>query len=200
MVNGVAHGPLPGTTAVPASHALLQGRRRAVPGAVARQGLPGGERPGGGPQRLRPHHRGRRLHLAWPPAARPTATPSWCPRKTPTAPWTPPPASAAARAWPCARTPRRRCSWRPRSRTWVCCRKASRSATRRAWPWWRRRNAELFGSCTNIGECEAVCPKEIKLEVIARMNRDFLRAKWTGRGASREDQAEAASGKTTAGR
>jgi succinate dehydrogenase / fumarate reductase iron-sulfur subunit len=41
---------------------------------------------------------------------------------------------------------------------------------------------ELFGSCTNIGECEAVCPKEIKLEVIARMNRDFLRASWTDRG------------------
>jgi len=40
---------------------------------------------------------------------------------------------------------------------------------------------ELFGSCTNIGECEAVCPKEIKLEVIARMNRDFLRASWTSR-------------------
>ena len=33
---------------------------------------------------------------------------------------------------------------------------------------------EMFGSCTNIGECEAVCPKEIKLEVIARMNRDYL--------------------------
>jgi succinate dehydrogenase / fumarate reductase, iron-sulfur subunit len=41
---------------------------------------------------------------------------------------------------------------------------------------------ELFGSCTNIGECEAVCPKEIKLEVIARMNRDYLRASWTERG------------------
>jgi succinate dehydrogenase / fumarate reductase, iron-sulfur subunit len=41
---------------------------------------------------------------------------------------------------------------------------------------------ELFGSCTNIGECEAVCPKEIKLEVIARMNRDFLWASWTERG------------------
>ncbi len=40
---------------------------------------------------------------------------------------------------------------------------------------------ELFGSCTNIGECEAVCPKEIKLEVIARMNRDFIRASLTGR-------------------
>ena len=35
---------------------------------------------------------------------------------------------------------------------------------------------ELFGSCTNIGECEAVCPKEIRLEAIARMNRDFLTA------------------------
>jgi succinate dehydrogenase / fumarate reductase, iron-sulfur subunit len=42
---------------------------------------------------------------------------------------------------------------------------------------------ERFGSCTNIGECEAVCPKEIRLEVIARMNRDFLRATWRGRGA-----------------
>jgi succinate dehydrogenase / fumarate reductase iron-sulfur subunit len=43
-------------------------------------------------------------------------------------------------------------------------------------------NAELFGSCTNIGECEAVCPKDIRLEVIARMNRDFFQATWGGRG------------------
>lgn len=42
-------------------------------------------------------------------------------------------------------------------------------------------NAEMFGSCTNIGECEAVCPKEIKLEVIARMNRDFIRSSLSGR-------------------
>ena len=40
---------------------------------------------------------------------------------------------------------------------------------------------EKFGSCTNIGECEAVCPKGIKLEVIALMNRDFLRASVTER-------------------
>jgi len=40
---------------------------------------------------------------------------------------------------------------------------------------------EMFGSCTNIGECEAVCPKEIRLEVIARMNRDYLFGSWTGR-------------------
>ena len=58
----------------------------------------------------------------------------------------------------------------------------------------------LFGSCTNIGECEAVCPKEIKLEVIARMNRDFLRANWTGRGDGlRDDEAEVAASKPLAG-
>ena len=41
--------------------------------------------------------------------------------------------------------------------------------------------AEGFGACTNIGECEAICPKQIRLEFIARMNRDFLRASWTDR-------------------
>jgi succinate dehydrogenase / fumarate reductase, iron-sulfur subunit len=46
---------------------------------------------------------------------------------------------------------------------------------------------EKFGSCTNIGECEAVCPKEIRLEVIAHMNRDFLRAQWRKRGAMGDD-------------
>ena len=34
---------------------------------------------------------------------------------------------------------------------------------------------EEFGSCTNHAECEAVCPKEIPLEFIARLNRDLLR-------------------------
>jgi succinate dehydrogenase / fumarate reductase iron-sulfur subunit len=43
-------------------------------------------------------------------------------------------------------------------------------------------NQEVFGSCTNIGACEAVCPKSIKLEVIARMNRDYIKAAWTHRG------------------
>jgi succinate dehydrogenase / fumarate reductase iron-sulfur subunit len=46
---------------------------------------------------------------------------------------------------------------------------------------------EIFGSCTNIGECEAVCPKEIKLSVIALMNHDFLKAKWAGRAGLADD-------------
>ena len=37
-------------------------------------------------------------------------------------------------------------------------------------------NMEAFGNCTNIGECTGVFPKEIPLEVIATMNRDYLLA------------------------
>ena len=37
-------------------------------------------------------------------------------------------------------------------------------------------STELFGSCTNHGECEAVCPKKIPIEFIGRMNRDLLHA------------------------
>lgn len=37
---------------------------------------------------------------------------------------------------------------------------------------------EGFGNCTNIGSCEAACPKEISLDVISRMNREYLRAVW----------------------
>ena len=46
---------------------------------------------------------------------------------------------------------------------------------------------ETFGNCTNIGECEAVCPKNISLEVIARMNRDFLRGSFLWRSGSGGD-------------
>jgi len=38
----------------------------------------------------------------------------------------------------------------------------------------------MFGSCTNAGECEAVCPKQIRLAFIARLNRDLLAASFTG--------------------
>jgi succinate dehydrogenase / fumarate reductase, iron-sulfur subunit len=33
-----------------------------------------------------------------------------------------------------------------------------------------------FGSCSNHGECEAVCPKGISIDFIARMNREFAKA------------------------
>lgn len=37
-------------------------------------------------------------------------------------------------------------------------------------------DAEGFGNCSNHGECEAACPKEISIKVISRMRRDALRA------------------------
>jgi succinate dehydrogenase / fumarate reductase iron-sulfur subunit len=40
-----------------------------------------------------------------------------------------------------------------------------------------RMDAEGFGNCTNEGECEAVCPKLISISNIARMNREYIRAK-----------------------
>jgi succinate dehydrogenase / fumarate reductase iron-sulfur subunit len=37
-------------------------------------------------------------------------------------------------------------------------------------------DAEGFGGCTNIGECAAVCPKEIPLDVISQLNADLRTA------------------------
>ena len=37
-------------------------------------------------------------------------------------------------------------------------------------------DAEGFGACTNTGACAAECPKEISLDNIARLNREFLSA------------------------
>jgi succinate dehydrogenase / fumarate reductase iron-sulfur subunit len=41
--------------------------------------------------------------------------------------------------------------------------------------------ARGFGACSNFRECEAVCPKGISIDWIARMNRDYLKAKLSGR-------------------
>jgi succinate dehydrogenase / fumarate reductase iron-sulfur subunit len=41
-----------------------------------------------------------------------------------------------------------------------------------------RADAEGFGNCSNEGECEAVCPKEIPISNIARMYRDYYKALW----------------------
>jgi succinate dehydrogenase / fumarate reductase, iron-sulfur subunit len=40
----------------------------------------------------------------------------------------------------------------------------------------RQMDLEGFGHCTLYGECQEACPKEISIDTITRMNRDFLRA------------------------
>ena len=47
-------------------------------------------------------------------------------------------------------------------------------------------NNELFGSCTNMQECEATCPKGISIENIAIMNRHFIEASFAERPAMAE--------------
>ena len=48
---------------------------------------------------------------------------------------------------------------------------------------WKRTEAmvetmeSFFGACTNHGECEEACPKEISLDFIAFMNRDYVKSK-----------------------
>ena len=39
---------------------------------------------------------------------------------------------------------------------------------------------ESFGACTNYRSCEAVCPKEISIQNIARMRREFMKAAFKG--------------------
>ncbi|MDE0269311.1 MAG: succinate dehydrogenase/fumarate reductase iron-sulfur subunit [Acidimicrobiaceae bacterium] len=52
---------------------------------------------------------------------------------------------------------------------------------------WRRTEAmvetmeQYFGSCTNHGECHTACPKEISLDFIALLNRDYIKAKTKNR-------------------
>ena len=48
---------------------------------------------------------------------------------------------------------------------------------------------EHFGHCTFYGECQEACPKQISIDTIVRMNRDFIRATLTAR-----DETSAAGG------
>ena len=47
---------------------------------------------------------------------------------------------------------------------------------RRALKMVQQMELEDFGSCTLHGECQEACPKEISIDTITRMNRDFIRA------------------------
>jgi succinate dehydrogenase / fumarate reductase iron-sulfur subunit len=48
---------------------------------------------------------------------------------------------------------------------------------------------EHFGHCTLFGECQDACPKQISIDVIARMNRDYLQAVITARPERRSGDA-----------
>lgn len=49
-------------------------------------------------------------------------------------------------------------------------------AKTRVWNMVAQADKEGFGACTNTGDCEAVCPKEIKMNHISYMNKSFIKA------------------------
>jgi len=51
-----------------------------------------------------------------------------------------------------------------------------REKDRRVWNMVKQMEKEGFGNCTNTGACEIVCPKDVSVDFIARMNRDFATA------------------------
>ena len=134
------HGARPGARdhRLPVDHAPLQGRRRADPRALARQGLPHGQGPGRRSPRLRPHHRRPAATSPFPPARRRRQRhPGWQRDRGP---------QHGRRRLHRLRSlrgglPQRfgRAVYRgqdhpPR----VSFRKASRSSNAARWPWWRR--------------------------------------------------------------
>lgn len=48
--------------------------------------------------------------------------------------------------------------------------------------------AQGFGACTNHGECEAACPKEISVRFIAKLNRELIRAAFSSETAKQVTQ------------
>ncbi len=51
-------------------------------------------------------------------------------------------------------------------------------------------DVEGFGHCTLYGECQEACPKEISIDTIARMNRDYM----TATISHREERVQAGTG------
>lgn len=83
---------------------------------------------------------------------------------------------------------RRRAHVKPGSSAGVVGRQSGDTARRperahRASAMVRQMDAEGFGNCSNEGECEVVCPKEIAPESIARMRREYFRAVLVGKKA-----------------
>ena len=170
-------GPRPpeGHGHLPAPHAQVLRRRRDLHRAVAGPGLPGAARPDRRPAGVRPHHRGRRLHHR-PHRRRPRRQPhprAQGGRATP--PWTPPPASAAGPAWPRAPTAAAQLFTAAKLQhlNLLPQGQAERYAAHQGDG---RHDGGVLRLLHEPRECQEACPKEISIDFIAYMNRDYVKA------------------------
>ena len=159
------------------AHAQLRRRRRDRRRAVARDTVSRHQGPRRRPQR---HSTGSSRPADTSPHQRaplPTRRPCRCPRRAPKPRSTQRPASVAAPALRHAPTARRRCSLRredhPPGRLYP---RASPNVGPARSPWSTSTTPKGSAGCTQIGECTAVCPKGIQLDVISRYHRDVLSA------------------------
>ena len=114
------------------------------------------------------------------------------PSRKPTWPWTRRRASAAERVSLHARTLPPCSSRLPKCHISTCLPQGQTERYDRAVLMVDAMDAEGFGGCTNIGECSAVCPKEIGLDFIAQLNREYL-----ARQAERRGYAQRVGGNRT---
>ena len=181
MINGQAHGPQRGTATCQLHMRKFDDGDVINVEPWRRRGVPGREGPRRQPQRVRPHHRGRRLHHASTPGAAPEANLIPVPKVVADAAFD---AAACIGCGACVAACPNGAGAAVHvgqgRRTSTCCRRARPSATRGSRPW-STPMEEYFGSCTNHGECEEACPKSISIDYIALMNRDYVKAKFKNR-------------------
>ena len=187
MVNGVAHGPEPGTTVCQLHMRRFKDGDTIVIEPWRAKAFPVAQGPGGRSRGARPHHPRRRLHVDQRRLGAGRQRHSGCRRRRPTQ------AMDYAQCIGCGACV-------------AACKNASAALftsakiahlallpqgqperQRRVTAMVDRMDAEGFGSCSNEGECEAVCPKEISIAGIARMNREYAKARSLGSRRSGSD-------------
>ena len=100
------------------------------------------------------------------------------PRPMPTLRWMPLPASVAVPALRPVRTARRCFFVAARVSSLAKLPQGRVEGARRAKAMVAKMDELGFGNCTNTGACQAECPKMISISHIARLNREFLSAKF----------------------
>jgi succinate dehydrogenase / fumarate reductase iron-sulfur subunit len=166
VINGVAHGPGHGTTTCQLTCASFKDGDTIVDGAVPRQGVPGDQGPGGRSQRPSTASSQAGGYVSVNTGAAPDGNAIPVPKETPTRDGRGGLHRLRRLRGGLQERQRRMLFVSPRSATWRCCRRANRSERRRH----RHGRADGQGRlrrCSNEGECEAVCPKQISISSIA---------------------------------
>ncbi len=144
---------------LPAAHAAIQGWRHHHARALAGGGVSCGQRPGGGPERLRPHHSVRRLHVGEHRRRARRQCHTGIRGLPPRPLWTRRSALAAGPVSPRAKTRQRPSSRPPRSRTWRSCPRAGSRPGAASLIWWNEWTPKASGRVRTKGNVKRSAPR-----------------------------------------